>query len=119
MGPPGPLPPSPIVPQRDTMILQPPSRQDFDFQGDIRVDVENKGFTEQEIQKLAGPAPAGQGEKGIGDWWKRIWNPNRPPEIQDLKSEFGYQSAPFLTDLVAVADAQKTPLEGIIKVRSA
>lgn len=101
------------------MILQPPSKQDFDFQDKIRVDVENKGFTEQEIQKLAGPPPPSMGEKGLTDWWKRIWSPNRPPEIQNLKSEFGYQSNPFLTDLLAVAEAQGTPLEGIIKARAA
>jgi hypothetical protein len=102
------------------MLLQPPAKQDFDFQDDIRVDTENRGFTQQEIQKLAGPPPAefvAKGEKGLGDWWNMVWGLNRPPEIQNLKSEFGYQSNPFLADLVSVADAQGTPLEGIIRAR--
>lgn len=47
------------------------------------------------------------------------WGLDRPPEIKNLKSEFGYQSAPLLTDLIAVAEAQGTPLEGVIKARSA
>lgn len=91
------------------MILQPPAKEDFDFQRDIRVDTENKGFMPEEIQQLA-KSHAGEGEKGGADSWKKLWGLNRkvPPEIQNLKSEFGYQSNPFLTDLVAVARAQNT-----------
>lgn len=103
------------------MILPPPAREDFDFKGDIQVDVENKGFSPAEMQTLAGAPPAGAqaGAKGVHDWWNSVWGLDRPPEIQNLKSEFGYQSAPLLTDLVAVAEAQGTPLEGVIKARSA
>jgi hypothetical protein len=105
------------------MLLQPPAKQDFDFQGNIQIDIENKGFTPNEIQTLAGPQLNGleAGAKGFSDLWKKVWGLNRqvPPEIQNLKSEFGYQSNPFLTDLITVADAQGTPLEGVIKARSA
>src|SRR5436190_1737634 len=102
------------------MILSGPIRSDFVFDHDTRVDVENRGFTPEEIEKLAGTEaqPLSSGEKGLSEWWKRIWAPDRAPAIQDLKSEFGYQSQPVLTDLVSVAEAQGTPLEGIIKARS-
>jgi hypothetical protein len=40
------------------------------------------------------------------------------PAIESLKSEFGYQSQPFIADLVSVAEAQGTELDGIIKARS-
>lgn len=103
------------------MILLPPAKQDFKFQNDIHLDTENRGFTPDEIQRLAGPPPAAfvaEGEKGLGEWWNEVWGLNRPPEIQNLKSEFGYQSNPFLADLVSVAEAQGTPLEGIIRAHS-
>ena len=104
------------------MILPSPSKQDFDFNDAISIDIENKGFTDEEILKLAGPPPGGTGagSKGLFDHWlKEVWKKDRAPEIGGLKSEFGYQTTPFLSDLVAVAEAQGTPLEGIIKARSA
>jgi hypothetical protein len=103
------------------MILQPLQKQDFAIRNDLRVDVGNKGFTEQEMQLLAGPPPGLQrGEKGEGSWWKQIWVQNRevPPERQKLMSEFGYQSNPLLTDLITVAEAQGTSLEGLIKAKA-
>lgn len=55
------------------MILPPPAREDFDFQGDIHVDVENKGFSRSEMQTLAGAPPGSQaGAKGVDDWWKSV-----------------------------------------------
>jgi hypothetical protein len=104
------------------MILAPPTKQDFSFQSDVQVDTQNQGFTDEEMRKLSGPAPAGleaKGEKGFTDWWKQTWGLDRAPEIQNLKSEFGYQSQPVLTDLVSVAEAQGTQLAGDIKARSA
>ena len=105
------------------MILQPPAKQDFDFRDVIEVDIENKGFTPEEIERLAGSPPGDMepGAMGVADWWNQLWGRNRqvPPEIQNLKSEFGYQSNPFLADLISVAEAQGTHLEGIIKARSA
>jgi hypothetical protein len=100
------------------MILPPPAKEDFDFQGDIQIDVENKGFTESELETLAGAQPPAFAKGLVGDWWKSLWKKDRPPAIQNLKSEFGYQSAPLLTDLIAVSEAQGTPLEGVIKARS-
>ena len=103
------------------MLLTPASRHDFDFQRDVRVDVGNEGFTPEEIRTLAGPAEAVEGERGgVSDWWKSVWRAGRqpPPELRDLKSELGYQSQPFLTDLIAVAEAQGTPLDGIIKAKA-
>jgi hypothetical protein len=103
------------------MILQPPAKEEFDFQNDIRVDTENRGFSPAEMKKLVGPPPpefADDGAKGIADWLNSIWSANRAPEIQNLKSEFGYQKKPFLTDLVTIAKAQGTPLEGTIQARS-
>jgi hypothetical protein len=107
------------------MLLQPIAKQDFDFRGRIKVDTDNTGFTPDEIGKIADAAPITPGQKGEkgkeGDWWTHVWLKNRkvPPEIENLKSEFGYQSHPLLTDLITVADAQGTRLEGIIKARSA
>ena len=103
------------------MILPPPAKEDFDFHGEIEVDVENKGFTPSEIETLAGAPPVefqSKGEKGINNWLNKLWAKDRPPEIQNLKSDFGYQSAPLLTDLIAIAEAQGTPLEGQIQARS-
>jgi hypothetical protein len=103
------------------MILQPPAKEDFDFQGDIEVDVKNKGFTTEEMKKLVGATPSEfrvQGEKGISDWLDKVWAKDRPPEIQNLKSEFGYQAVPLVTDLISVAEAEGTPLEGVIKASS-
>ena len=103
------------------MRLTPASRQDFDFQRDVRVDVGNEGFTPEEIKALSGPATREAFERGgVSDWWKSVWRAGReaPPELGDLKSEFGYQSQPFLADLIAVAEAQGTPLDGIIKAKA-
>jgi hypothetical protein len=104
------------------MILEPLQRKDFSIARDIRVNVDNRGFTEDDIKRLAGPDPNEEkGGKGDGDWWKRMWPANRqvPPERQGLKSEFGYQSNPLLTDLIAVANAQGTTLDGFVKAKSA
>lgn len=105
------------------MILQPPTKQEFDFRDEIRIDTENKGFTREEIERLAGARPGGMepGAKGAGDWWNHLWGRNRqaPPEIRSLKSQFGYQTNPLLTDLISTAEAQGTQLDGIIKARSA
>ncbi|MEA2163157.1 MAG: hypothetical protein QOK37_1284 [Thermoanaerobaculia bacterium] len=103
------------------MILQRPVRQDFEFKRDVRVDVGNEGFTPEEIQELAPSPDDSAGTKGgASDLWKKLWSPNRkaPPALQNLKSEFGYQSMPILTDLIAVAAAQKTPLEGTIEAKA-
>jgi hypothetical protein len=103
------------------MILEPLQKKDFSISKDIRVNVENRGFTDEEIALLAGPDPNEErGNRGDGSWWKRIWPANRqvPPERQRLKSEFGYQSSPLLTDLIAVASAQGTALDGFVKAKS-
>jgi len=104
------------------MILQPSTKQDFDFRGEIYVDTENKGFTQEEIERLAGAPPGGMepGARGISDWWDRVWGKNRqaPPEMQDLKSEVGYQRNPFLIDLISTAEAQGTQLDAMIKTKA-
>jgi hypothetical protein len=103
------------------MILPPLQKQDFIIGNDLQVDVANRGFTAQEIQMLAEPLPDSlKRAKGEERWWEQIWRRNRqvPPERQKLKSEFGYQSNPLLTDLIAVAEAQGTSLDGLIKARS-
>ena len=103
------------------LILQPPTKEDFDFKDQIQVDIENKGFTPEEMKALAGPIPAEfvpHGARGLKDWIDKVWGKNRPPEIQNLKSEFGYQAAPLMTDLIAVATADETRLEGMIKASS-
>ncbi|HWY44524.1 MAG TPA: hypothetical protein VNX66_13590 [Candidatus Sulfotelmatobacter sp.] len=97
------------------MILQPPTKQEYDFKEKIRPDLQNEGFSTKEIEILAS-ADSGRGAKGIFDLWKK--NRKAPPEIENLKSEFGYQGSPFLTDLRAVAESQGTQLEGIIKARA-
>jgi len=105
------------------MILPTPTKADFDFRGKIQADVGNQGFTADELRALAGPPPGDflEGKKaGAGEWFERLWKKNRqvPPEIQNLKSEFGYQSNPFLTDLREVAQAQGTKLDGLIQARA-
>jgi hypothetical protein len=103
------------------MILPPPAKEDFDFHGEIEVDVENKGFTPSEIKTLAGVPPVEfrvKGARGFSDWVNKIWATDRPPEIQNLKSQFGYQLVPLVTDLVSVAEAEGTPLEGTIRSSS-
>jgi len=103
------------------MILQPTTKLDFDFQGEIQVDTENKGFTKEEMGKLAGARPGGMepGAMGDSDWWDMVWGKNRqaPPEMQDLKSEVGYQRNPFLIDLISTAKAQGTQLDPMIKTK--
>lgn|SRR5262249_35275996 len=104
------------------MIFEPLQKKDFSIARDIWVNVENRGFTEDEVRLLAGPDPNEEkGMKGDRSWWKQMWPANRqvPPERQRLKSEFGYQSNPLLTDLVAVASAQGTTLDGFVKAKSA
>jgi hypothetical protein len=104
------------------MILPPPDKKDFEFKRDVRVDVDNQGFTPEEMQKLAGPMPseAMKGMKGPGDFLKTIFAPGRkvPPELKNLKSDFGYQTQPMLTDLIAVAEKQHTELDGTIQARA-
>ena len=101
------------------MILPPPSKQDFDFGEKLQVDIANEGFRPEEMEQLAGAANLPAGAMGISDWWTQIWKKNRrvPPDVQSLKSEFGYQADPLLTDLRAVAEAQGTQLDGLIKAR--
>jgi hypothetical protein len=104
------------------MIFDPMKAEDFEFQKDVELDTENSGFSDDEIKMLAGPTSGGtEGERGLADKWSQIWRRNRqrPPEVQQLKSDFGYQTTPFITDLISVADAQGTQLEGIIKARAA
>jgi hypothetical protein len=102
------------------MVLLPLQKHDFNIRSDIRVDVGNRGFSDKELEMLAGPSPSDpQGTRGEGSWWQQVWKRNRqvPPERQNLKSEFGYQSNPLLTDLITVAKAQGTVLEGLIKAQ--
>jgi hypothetical protein len=103
------------------MILQPLTKQDFEFKRDVRVDVNNKGFTPDEMQKLGEGSPAAfEARKGRkGGFVDLFWKQGRKPALQDVKSDFGYQTLPLLTDLIAVAEAQGTPLEGTIKARMA
>ena len=100
------------------MVLQQPKKTDFAFEKNIIVDVENKGFTEEEIKKLAGTSAAVPDAKGFKEWFNNLWPGNRkvPPEVENLKSEFGYQTDPDLTNLITVAEAQQTPLDGQVKV---
>ena|SRR5215467_2499148 len=99
------------------MIWKPLQKQDFTIGSEMRVDVENKGFDEQELKKLESVDEA---EEAKGLSFRDIWRRNRqvPPERQKLKSEFGYQSAPLLTDLLAVAEAQNTKLDGTITAKA-
>ena len=103
------------------MILQPPSKNDFAFDENIEPDIENRGFSAAEVDQISEPYEFDRaGAKGIDDLLSKLWKRDRdvPPEIQNLKSEFGYQSRPFLTDLIAVAEAQNTELSGMIKARA-
>jgi len=102
------------------MIIPSPVKEDFDFRGDISVDNMNEGFTQSEMKKFAGPVYAEPGAMGVREVWKNIWRKNReiPPEIQDLKSEFGYHKKPFITNLVALAESKNIPLDGHLKVLS-
>src|SRR5262252_4977184 len=102
------------------MILPALTKGDFDFHDKIQANVGNQGFTDDEMKELAGSAPAEftAAKKG-GDWWKELWKPNRkPPGIEKLKSEFGYQANPFLTDLREVAAKQGTKLDGLIEAKA-
>jgi hypothetical protein len=103
------------------MILKPMQRQDFSVARDLRVDRENIGFTDDEMKLLAGPDPkAREGAKGLVDWWKQTWGPGRevPAVRQNPKSEFGYQTVPMLVNLIDVANAQDTPLDGVIRAQA-
>ena len=73
------------------MILQPPTKQDYDFNEMIRLDLKNEGFSADEIGILT-DLDSAKGAKGILDLWKK--NRQAPPEIENLKSEFGYQANP-------------------------
>lgn len=102
------------------MILQSLQQQDFEFKKDVTLDLENKGFTDQEMDALA-PPPDARHLLGVKGWWNDFWKRNRqaPPGLQKLKSDFGYQTRPLLTDLLAVAQVQKTELDAVVKTRSA
>jgi hypothetical protein len=103
------------------MILKALGKPDFSMASEMRVDLENRGFTDDELEKLAGADAHEEADaRGAGDWWRRLWSPNRQvaPALQNLKSEFGYQSAPLLTDLLTVAEAQNTALDGVIKAKA-
>lgn len=95
------------------MFVSSPKPEDFDFDGSIVVDINNEGFKANEIAKLT-PALAQAGSRGLVP--KGLWPKGRdvPPALQSLKSEFGYQTKPLFTNLVAVAEAQKTALDGSI-----
>jgi hypothetical protein len=97
-------------------MIRPLGKQAFLLQGGIRFNPDNDGFDAGELESLA-DADAAQGAKG----WERIWprGRERPPIIGDLKSQFGYQTVPVLTDLVAIAAAQGVALQGRVKVDSA
>lgn len=100
------------------MVLPQPQKSDFAFEKNITVDVQNKGFTEEEVKKLSGSSVATQDAKGFKEWFSNLWPGNRkvPPEIQNLKSDFGYQTQPFLTDLIKVAAVQQTPIDAQLQV---
>ena len=104
------------------MLLAPPAKQDFDFGERIVVDVANEGFSSEEIKSMTSPAAieGAMGAKGFMDFFENTWKRNRkvPPEIQNLKSEFGYQANPLLADLRAVAKAQGTKLDGFIEAKA-
>jgi hypothetical protein len=105
------------------MLLQPPRKEEFEFGEPIELDAANSGFTQEEIETLAGPSPDGweDGSRGLAEWVSQMWRPGRqlPPTIEQVKSEFGYQATPFLTDLISVAELQGTRLDGVIKAQSA
>ena len=94
------------------MILPSPTKADFDFHEDMRPDTNYEGFTAKELEALAGRVgPDSRGAKGLEFWKKR----EGPPPSQQLKSQFGYQTIPLLTNLVSVAEAEGTTLKGDIK----
>lgn len=100
------------------MIFERPKKQDFDFRNAIQIDLQNQGFKPKEIQKIAERRAPPPGSRGDAGWWKEVWRPNREaPPLRELESEFGYQSAPVLTDLVNVAKIQGTALDDAIKGR--
>lgn len=102
------------------MIFSPPTTDDYVFTPDVQVDVKNRGFTFDEIAEVSEEAEQKSipGGKGISDWFKQVFAPDRVPEIENLKSEFGYRTQPKLVDLLALAEAQGTQLAGEIKARS-
>jgi hypothetical protein len=106
--------------------LQPLTRQDFEFRDDVQLDADINGFTDEEIRTIVEPnysvVKGAKGAAPSGDerWWDRVWRRSRQvaPELYKLKSEFGYQANPLLTNLVDVAKAQDTKLDGSVQERS-
>ena len=96
------------------MIVSQPTPKDFELARDFHVDVGNEGF---DADEMAAVTPATIGEDNSRGLVGKLWPKNRqvPPELQDLKSEFGYQSHPLLTNLVDAATAQGTALDGKVK----
>jgi hypothetical protein len=99
------------------MILQPATKQDFDFRGEIQVDIENKGFTKEEMETFAPPVSMEPGARSLSDLLNKLWKKNRqaPPEMRNLKSKVGYQEKPLLIDLISTAKARKIKLDPIIE----
>jgi hypothetical protein len=98
------------------MLLPPVSPSDFALGRKLLPNTTNEGFTEKELLEISPvPVDLGRGSKSA------FWRPGRKPapEIGELKSEFGYQTVPVLTDLIAVAQVQNTELAGLIQARVA
>jgi hypothetical protein len=91
------------------MIAVRPRPKDFALAKDFEPDVDNKGFTDEEIE-IVETAVAGGGARGLWPIGRDV-----PPDLRGLKSEFGFQSQPLLINLVDVAEAQGTPLDAKIK----
>ena len=103
------------------MQIAPASKSEFDLAADLELDSQNEGFSEQEVQQLVGPQELDRaGAKGLGDLLGSVWAPGRqaPADLKSLKSEFGYQGNPILTDLVEVARLQETKLAPMIEART-
>jgi hypothetical protein len=96
------------------MIASQPQPKDFELGKDFHVDVGNEGFAPDEMVAVTPAVTNDDNARGLID---EIWPVNREvaPELRDLKSEFGYQSHPLLTDLVEAAKAQGTELDGKVK----
>lgn len=100
------------------MIASPPRPADFDLGSDICVDAANEGFTKAEMAAVT-PVVVPAGAKGSRGILRELWPRNReaPPALRNLKSQFGYQTRPLLTNLVDIAAAQGTTLDGSIRAR--